>query len=1097
MSSLSSKLSSSQKSASKATAPAPSNSQDASSSPPKSTSSGIPSDFEAYKQRSTVDEVIEEEDTSSYTPASPKPGGGSFFSSALRRLSNASINAPVEVTPMHHAPLCERRVLNVDKGRDRPSVAGLKQAKLRRVSFSVDVEIAGSSRYPTESDTPEDALEKKLKKKEKKGMQRSEGEALKHPEAVIEEKAKEEKAKEEKPEPKKAIEVKSKDVKDKYHVVRVNGKVMDDFPNPYGNMAGKGAVDNTQYMSPQSKTPKTTPATAKPSTPAADKVDGAQGTRSRSTSDQTKAADVPAPDAAPTPPVKVQDRPTTDPLRIYRRCCQLREGPVLKRISEQLGSPSNCGVDAPGVVTCLNLNRSRMQLTDIVCLSDFLAVVPVKQLLLDDANLTDEGVRIILAGLLAAKLPEPHKRKRGKSSPSRPRPNTVVRSPGVIEKLTFKNNKKLTAEAWRHICLFLHLSKSIKAVDLSMNAFPKTKEPGETQSVKSDNSQAVPNDIAELLCQCISNRLGGDTLAELLFGDCSLDDYHVAKITEGAAKMRLQRLGLAGNRVTEDGLKHIATYLKADVCRGIDLGGINMHEKLPIIMEALESTSPLQFLSFANCNLVPSDLKPCFEKLVNLTDLRFLDFSHNRKLFSEQKGKTLCILRHYLPKLRMMKRVHLMDVSLTAADVIGIAEIVPEVRNLAHLNLLENPELAAVASAKDPASSEEACALYASLMTAVRLSKTMVCVDIEVPGKDSSEVVRALARQVVAYCLRNLELFAQGDALRVADAAAALPDVSDANTDIMADIVGRTDSGTNMTNLPAAAKNEDYLVGGQGWVKALSHVLNAADARDGSSSPTLNLESEGGKARAKEMSRDLLQSARHFRTRLQSVLAREEASTGDYEVLSESFLRIQHNVTNMLTAAGRLQFLDHTIQSIIERFEAEYPECRCNDPLPTPEPDTEAIAEADEPVDPAPATSPPIFTGPYAPTVAGSEAAAASPLHSAGTSRRGSATDLASFAQASEEATFHRFGQRFRRDLLPPKGMDDKLHGTTVDDPEEPEYVLELRRRLETIGGEEFREKVNRIGWEATLRDLKEEMESLKRQETESRESVRQPIEGQ
>ena len=61
-----------------------------------------------------------------------------------------------------------------------------------------------------------------------------------------------------------------------------------------------------------------------------------------------------------------------------------------------------------------------------------------------------------------------------------------------------------------------------------------------------------------------------------------------------------------------------------------------------------------------------------------------------------------------------------------------------------------------LASASDEASQEEACALYASCMAAVRVSDSIVCIDIDVPTHDSGEMVQALAKQVVAYSLRNM-----------------------------------------------------------------------------------------------------------------------------------------------------------------------------------------------------------------------------------------------------------------------------------------------------------------------------------------------------
>ena len=60
-------------------------------------------------------------------------------------------------------------------------------------------------------------------------------------------------------------------------------------------------------------------------------------------------------------------------------------------------------------------------------------------------------------------------------------------------------------------------------------------------------------------------------------------------------------------------------------------------------------------------------------------------------------------------------------------------------------------------NSKDDSAREEACALFASLMTATRVSETIVAIEIEVPSAGSSEVVKALASQVVAYSLRNME----------------------------------------------------------------------------------------------------------------------------------------------------------------------------------------------------------------------------------------------------------------------------------------------------------------------------------------------------
>lgn len=46
--------------------------------------------------------------------------------------------------------------------------------------------------------------------------------------------------------------------------------------------------------------------------------------------------------------------------------------------------------------------------------------------------------------------------------------------------------------------------------------------------------------------------------------------------------------------------------------------------------------------------------------------------------------------------------------------------------------------------------------MYASLIAAVRVSKTIVSIDIDVPTAEAGEITQALAKQLVAYSLRNL-----------------------------------------------------------------------------------------------------------------------------------------------------------------------------------------------------------------------------------------------------------------------------------------------------------------------------------------------------
>ncbi|KAJ8612332.1 hypothetical protein MRB53_037542 [Persea americana] len=288
---------------------------------------------------------------------------------------------------------------------------------------------------------------------------------------------------------------------------------------------------------------------------------------------------------------------------MYRRCCHLREAPVLKRISEQLGNPKNLSTDQPGVVTSLDLTGSRMQLPDIVCLSDWLAIVPVKRILLQDANLTDEAVRIILAGLLAAKTCK-HVRKRGKSSPTRLREKSPRSTAGMIEKLVLKNNPKITQAGWRHILHFLNMSRSIKAVDLSQLPFPQPlKEKSSLMAEPQETNASQDVDIEELLASSLATRIAGSHLEELILAECSLTSGQIGSLVDGVTACGLARLGLANNRLTLEGMAHVARYVASDVCKGLDLAGNNLTEILGPMLKAFHANSPLWMLSLADCNL--------------------------------------------------------------------------------------------------------------------------------------------------------------------------------------------------------------------------------------------------------------------------------------------------------------------------------------------------------------------------------------------------------------------------------------------------------------------------------------------------------------
>ena len=151
---------------------------------------------------------------------------------------------------------------------------------------------------------------------------------------------------------------------------------------------------------------------------------------------------------------RINKRPTTDPVRIYTQCCMLRETQQVSAIKHQLPS-------LPSTST-LNLTSLPLSLPDTIALADFLALVPLKTLILDSSALTDEKLRLLLSALTAVRSPPPP------SSAPPPRANEKHHYPrGAIEMLSLKNNPSIGGDGWKYIIMFIHTSHSLKSLNIS------------------------------------------------------------------------------------------------------------------------------------------------------------------------------------------------------------------------------------------------------------------------------------------------------------------------------------------------------------------------------------------------------------------------------------------------------------------------------------------------------------------------------------------------------------------------------------------------------------------------------------------------------
>ncbi|ROT35618.1 RNI-like protein [Sodiomyces alkalinus F11] len=1028
-----------------------------------------------------------------YTPAPPGRGQASFLG-VFRRLSSTGGLTPGQ---KYNHGLVERRVLNVDRNRERCPLPQLRQPNLRRVAFSVDVEIAPQPKYADpDPSSAKPALSDKTQKR--KMTEKGEGEALKHP---------------------KSLEIQ----KEHEGVVKATGEplpkepekegteIPKEPPGPNESSGSKEIKDDKAAKGGPAK-PGSTPTTPPPTTPPtsagatgmADKEREAKKKEKKKKSEEERKARKEKKrkqaEANGTIPMEIRfddsdssaetsqsgttgnggrkttSAPTTNPVRIYRRCCQLRETPILKKIAEQLSDPANSST-RPGVVDKLDLTGYWLQLPDLITLGDYLAVVPVKEVILENCGLSDEGLRVILAGLLAAKLPETRRRRLATH------PDGLAQQGGFVERLVLKENK-FGVEGWKHICLFIYLCRSLKYLDLSMVPFPRSvalatqngqgqrsqinttgTSIGATTTARSSNDNNGSREhitLAGLVSKAFAQRLGGPTLELLNIGGINPSSSDLGTLIDGIIECGIRRLGLPHNNIDNIGLEHVARFISSGHCEGLDLGGNDLRESIEVLAQSISDNSPLWGLSLAECNLRPGSLCKIFPKLLPLKNLRFIDLSHNQELCSSEPS-AVGLLRKYLPKLQNLKRIHLADVSMTSEQAIALAEILPEVHGLAHISFLENPKLVKLADATTEESREEACALYASLLAATRVSPSIICVDIDVPSERSGEVVKAMAKQVVAYCLRNMQR------IPIAEISSAVQGLADGHAvpegqeppypDVLVHLVGH--DVLNQDECPSdheSAPDDDYVIGGTGLVKALTCCLEnrGDDSRRQSVEFTKEAE-DGGKeegvetptmigpklpsAKAKDMSKHLLAAARKIRIRLQPAVARAKAHASDEENLR------------------KLLFLDTTLANIIKRFEDEFPDTRVGGGaglLADATPSLPAEVEPEQVAIPSDAEDD--FDLEVRPSL----------------SRTNSAMSLSSRALAEEEGRMLRTGHMFRSGIIKPEYFDllNGLDETLV----EPNHVAAMQEMVEELQDPDLSRKMREKGVVRLFREDREQI---------------------
>lgn len=383
------------------------------------------------------------------------------------------------------------------------------------------------------------------------------------------------------------------------------------------------------------------------------------------------------------------------PDQIYTRCCHLREIMPIRNILKQLQ-----GQLAP--IPRVRVANTKPTLVEIQAFSDFLTVVPVSSLILDNHILTDEMIRLIMVGILRSR---------------------------DIARLTFVNTR-MGPLGWQYLCSFLaNCKKSLLAINLSCTS-PSTAP------------HRVPAFTREDMDWCLLSEALKEmgTLEELDIGGTMIKIEDLRKLIEQGFKQG-RILGLANNNLGHDDVKYIAAWAQKPESQlmGINLSGndLSREEDWSIVQEFMRNPRIYQLilrnskLSHMHASHLMQAITPSQARKSNL---RQLDLSYNPELFPH----LIDMLAVALPNFQYLSRLQIEHCNLTSDTIVTLCEAISHCHRLAYLSVLGNNKL------------NESAAT--ALCVAVHLSRSICTVEADI---DESSVV--LRQQLATYCIQNLE----------------------------------------------------------------------------------------------------------------------------------------------------------------------------------------------------------------------------------------------------------------------------------------------------------------------------------------------------
>lgn len=394
---------------------------------------------------------------------------------------------------------------------------------------------------------------------------------------------------------------------------------------------------------------------------------------------------------------EASDKPAkTDLTDIYTRCCHLREIMPIRATLHQLENRS-------GTLPFLRLLNPRPTMIEVLAFSDFIAIVPINTIVLNRIDINEEMFKHLMLSL--------------------------AHNPALC-KVALKN-VNITPESWKILMAFLLTNKTVQRLDISL-ADPEDYNKKTCKYYKLDLFDRAQLDW-KLLTDTLVARGG---IEELILNGCLIPHDQFKDLISRGCSINTKRLGVASSALEAEDLMALSKWTTQEdmVCEGIDLGGNDLSNSADLI-QTLFSQSSVLCVSLNSCNLQDvNKMEEIMGRTYENSQVRFLDLSYNPKLYP----KISTVLSKYLPKFKHLRRFHADHDSLTSQEVITLAETFAQCPLLCHVSLQGNRDINAAAAE--------------SLATAVKLSSTITCVDV-----DSDLIPPNIQRRLTHYCMENME----------------------------------------------------------------------------------------------------------------------------------------------------------------------------------------------------------------------------------------------------------------------------------------------------------------------------------------------------